>query len=252
MTGNTVYLVTGGNRGLGLGLVRSFLARSLTTVIASVRSAEAAATLKAEKITLGENSVLHVILLDFSTAIAPEKIRQIFDAEVGSSVDHIDVLINNAGVCNNLNPALEVTADDLRMSFEVNTIGPLLVFQAFWPLLQKSASNPKLINVTSSLGGISIQEPLSGGAYGPSKAALNWLTRALHIEHGVSGLIAVALHPGWAQTDMGHQTAGLWNIGPAPVTVEESVTGMVRVIDEASKEKYAGQFVTEQGKILSW
>lgn len=258
-TGNKVYVVTGGNRGLGLGLVKALLARPATTVVASVRNSDAVATLKTEaaSVAAGENSILHIIELDFATAIPPQKIREIFTATVGhdsTAIDHIDVLICNAGYCPTLGPATDTTADDLRAAFEVNTIAPLLVFQAFWPLLQKSpGGSPKVIVISSSVGSITGLDPAPGGAYGPSKAALNWLTRALHVQNETSGLVAVALHPGWVQTRAGDFAAKEWNYtaGP-PETVDNSVKDMLEVIDGATRDTISGQFVTQKGNILPW
>ncbi|KAJ5699275.1 hypothetical protein N7536_002288 [Penicillium majusculum] len=253
-TANTVYLVTGANRGLGLGLTKHLLERPATIVVASVRSHDTATSLRSdiEGVEFGENSVLHIIELDFSTAIPPEKIAQAFAATV-STVTHIDVLICNAGFAAPLTPALVTSAEDLRNSFEVNTIAPLLVFQAFWPLLQRSASTPKVVVISSSVGSIAGQEPVPGGAYGPSKAASNWLTKALHVENEAHGLVAFALHPGWVQTRAGDFAAKEWGYpDDPPVTVEDSVKGMLGVIDSATRGNVSGKFMSQTGDILSW
>ncbi|KAJ3129445.1 hypothetical protein HK100_008617 [Physocladia obscura] len=250
MTTNAVYIVTGSNRGLGLGLIKELLVRPNTTVIGTVRSEEAAAGLKQEtaNAVTGNGSSLHIVQLNFSAAIAPEKIRETISA---TNVDHVDVLINNAGGAQPMTRAGETTADDLRAAFEVNTIAPLMVFQAVWPLLQKSSA-PKLVMVTSSVGSISEMEPVPGGAYGPSRAAQNWLTKALHLENKDSGLISIALHPGWVQTRAGQFVADQWGFanGP-PDTIESSVQGMLKVIDGATKDT-SGKFITQKGEILGW
>jgi NAD(P)-dependent dehydrogenase (short-subunit alcohol dehydrogenase family) len=247
--GNFIYVVTGGNRGLGLGLVKSLLARPNTTVIATVRNEAAASTLTRESTETpkGLGSNLRILKLDLSMVNSPVEVREAFK----SDIDHIDVLINNAGGAQPMVPAAETTAEDLRAAFEVNTIAPLIVFQALWPLLQKSVS-PKLIMITSSVGSIAEMEPVPGGAYGPSKAAQNWLTKALHLENKDRGLIAIALHPGWVQTRAGQFVADQWGFvsGP-PDTIESSVEGMLKVIDEASKET-SGKFITQKGQILAW
>lgn len=248
---NTVCVVTGGNRGLGLCLVKSLLARPSTTVIASVRNEEAAVSLKAEtqSVNAGDKSNLHILQLDFSTAIAPETVIETFNA--ATNVDHIDVLICNAGYATSMVPAALTSAEDLRASFETNTIAPLLVFQGLWPLLQKSTAAPKFINMSSSVGSIGGQEPVPGGAYGPSRAAGNWITRALHVQH--ENLVAVALHPGWVQTRAGEFVAQQWGYAPGPPeTVENSVKGMLQVIDGATREGTSGKFITYQGKELVW
>ncbi|RFU76096.1 short-chain dehydrogenase reductase sdr [Trichoderma arundinaceum] len=244
-----VYVVTGGNRGLGLGLVKALLIRPNTTVIATVRNEEALSTLLGEtaEVPRGLGSNLLITTLDFSTVGSPTRVREAFKFDI----DHVDVLINNAGGAQPMVPAAETTAEDLRSAFEINTIAPLVVFQGLWPLLQKSSS-PKLIMVTSSVGSIAEMEPVPGGAYGPSKAAQNWLTKALHLENKDRGLITIALHPGWVQTRAGQFVADQWGFdsGP-PDTIDSSVDGMLKVIDEASKET-SGKFITQKGQILGW
>ncbi|CEL03700.1 hypothetical protein ASPCAL04846 [Aspergillus calidoustus] len=244
---SSVWVVTGANRGIGLGLVKELVARPSTTVIATVRNDEAAASLCAETIAPGAQSSLHIIQLDFSTAISPEAIRERL-AAAAPSVEHIDVLINNAGFSTRMNPAVETTADELRSCFEVNTIAPLLVFQALWPLLQKAPSSPKYISVSSSVGSIGGQERFPGGAYGPSKAATNWLTKALHLQHAADGLVAIALHPGWVQTNLGNIAARDWNYAPGPPeTVDNSVRGILQIVDEATRETASGKFLSYTG-----
>ncbi|KAF5025079.1 hypothetical protein F66182_2848 [Fusarium sp. NRRL 66182] len=245
-TKNTVYVVTGANRGIGLGLVKKLLARSSTTIVATVRNGRAAATLNDELLSVaaGKDSTFQIVQLDFTAALSPKHIQ-----DAVTKVDHIDVLVCNAAASPPMTLAAQTPADDLRTAFEVNTIGPLTVFQGLWPLLQKSAT-PKLVNVTSSVGCITFQE-LPGGAYGPSKAALNWITRALHMQNG--DLVAIALHPGWVQTAMGEFSAKEWGYpGAPPVTVEDSVQGMLEVIDGATRDTTSGKFVTQTGQVLPW
>jgi NAD(P)-dependent dehydrogenase (short-subunit alcohol dehydrogenase family) len=250
MPSNTVYVVTGANRGLGLGLVKDLLLRPHTTIVATVRNADAAASLQKEGLSIGDGSVLHVLILDLTTAPSPEDVRNALAEQVGDSLGHIDVLINNAGICPSLVPTNETLATDMRTAYETNAIAPLMIFQGLWPLLQKAAA-PKVIMVTSSMGCIGGQEPLPGGSYGPSKAAQNWITRSLHLQN--VGLIAVALHPGWVQTRAGFiaSDAFNYNAGP-PLTVEQSVTDMLKVIDNATRESIGGKLVTQTGDEWPW
>ncbi|KID99321.1 aps10-like protein, partial [Metarhizium majus ARSEF 297] len=247
---NTVYVITGGNRGIGLGLVKALLARPSTSVIATVRNDEAARALEeiAAAIGVGDGSGLDMITLDLSRAPSPEQVGKAV-ADLGHN--RVDVLINNAGMSRLMVPAVQTAADDLRAAFEVNSIAPLVVFQGLWPLLQKSAS-PKVVMMTSSVGCITLQE-LSGGSYGPSKAALNWITRALHLQNEESGLVAVALHPGWVQTGMGEQAARDWGCAhQPPETVQASVRGILEVVDGATRDTVSGTMVTFQGQMLPW
>jgi len=82
--------------------------------------------------------------------------------------------------------------------------------------------------------------PLSATAYQSSKAAANFLVVAMHAEH--PALIALALNPGWVATDMGNTGANANGMPQAPVSVEDSVAGMLGRIDGATREKTGGRF----------
>ncbi|PNP78590.1 hypothetical protein FNYG_08069 [Fusarium nygamai] len=242
---NTVWVVTGGNRGIGLGFVKALIARPSVTVIATVRNDQAHTALKGATAGLvkGDGTELKVVQLDFTNALSPEQIRNAFD------IDHVDVLINNAAASFKSYPVLELPTDDLRSAFEINTIGPLKVVQGLWPLLQKSPA-PKVVNVSSSVGCITYHEVVAG-AYGPSKAALNWLTRALHQQN--EALIAFALHPGFVSTEMGNSAATEWGFPHNMLeSVEEAVKGSLGVIDSATRETVSGKFVSYKGQQLPW
>ncbi|RKK83058.1 hypothetical protein BFJ71_g15044 [Fusarium oxysporum] len=242
---NTVWVVTGGNRGIGLGFVKALLARPSVTVIATVRNDEARSALEDATADLvrGDGKVLHIVQLDFTTAPSLDQIRNAFD------IDHVDVLINNAAASFKSYPVLDIPADDLRSAFEINTIGPLTLVQGIWPLLQKSSA-PKVVNVSSSVGCITYHEVVAG-AYGPSKAALNWLTRALHLQN--QGLVAFALHPGFVNTEMGKYAATEWEFPLAMLeSVEEAVQGSLGIIESATRETVSGKFVSYKGQELPW
>lgn len=90
------------------------------------------------------------------------------------------------------------------------------------------------------------------GAYGPSKAAQNFLTKAIHEQNKDKGLIAISLHPGWVQTRAWQFVADEWGVktGP-PSTIEDSVKGILNVVDTATKET-PGKFMTQKGFSLGW
>ena len=111
---------------------------------------------------------------------------------------------------------------DLRYVVEVNTIGPIEVSRALLPLLEKG-TDAKIVHVTSKMG--SIADNHSGGwwAYRISKAALHMACANMAHELRDTGIATMVIHPGWVRTAMGGRTA--------PLNTEESVVGMIEVID---------------------
>jgi NAD(P)-dependent dehydrogenase (short-subunit alcohol dehydrogenase family) len=100
----------------------------------------------------------------------------------------------------------------------------------------------KMIALSSVLGSIGLN---NGGryAYRASKAALNMHWTSLAKDTAGKGLICVVLHPGWVQTDMGGTGA--------PLTIEQSVPAMVKVID-GLKSADTGRFISYDGSAIVW
>lgn len=115
-----------------------------------------------------------------------------------AGIDHLDIVIANAGGLREIVAPLDsVTAEDLTETFQTNALGPLLLFQAVRPLLQKSQAAPRWISVSSGIGSVGLMPSYHSHlapAYGISKAGLNWITMAAHC--GNPWLIAFCVNPG--------------------------------------------------------
>ena len=132
-------LITGANRGLGLELVKHFVADDYT-VIGTARKPEKATDLKATGAT--------IIKLDVTSEKDIAAMRQTLKGR------RIDILINNAGY---FGPKLmtekpdnieKLTREEMTRCISVNTLGPLFVTQALLPNLRHS-QNPKVINMST-------------------------------------------------------------------------------------------------------
>jgi NAD(P)-dependent dehydrogenase (short-subunit alcohol dehydrogenase family) len=231
------YLITGANRGIGLALTKILLEQG-DRVFAACREPARAAELSGLRRDFPR--ALEPVVLSVESEGSPERAA----AEVGARTDHLDVLINNAGI----SPApfdatLEtVGMDRMRQAFEVNALGPLQVSRAFLPLLRKSA-RPRILNMTSGLASLSGKNSAGFYAYGVSKAALNMLTRTMAFDLKKDGVVCVCLDPGWVQTDMG---------GPsAPLKPQESAAAIVKTVKGLAAEK-TSLFLYNDGAELKW
>ncbi|KFU85321.1 C-factor, partial [Chaetura pelagica] len=168
----------------------------------------------------------------------------------------LNLLINNAAIYTPTASLEGVDAEDMMRTYQTNTVGPLLMAQAFLPLLKKAAqestekglscSRAAIINISSVMGSIertaeSFFKPVI--SYRCSKAALNMLTKCQALTYRDAGILCVALHPGWVKTDMGTQEAEL--------TVDTSVRGLLSVLPILS-EKHNGTLLNWEGKAIPW
>jgi NAD(P)-dependent dehydrogenase (short-subunit alcohol dehydrogenase family) len=222
-------LITGANRGLGLEFARQYAADGWR-VLACCRSPKDAPELK----KLGRHVEIHAL-----DVTSQESIRHLAKTLNGTP---IDVLLNNAGLHGDRMPFGATDVELWKKILEVNTIAPIQVTAALLENVAGSAQK-KVANITSKVG--SIGDGPSGGSYGyrSSKTALNMaMVNAAHELKG-RGLTILLIHPGWVQTDMG---------GPsAPVSIEQSVTGVRRIIDKATQAE-TGHFYDYTGKQLPW
>jgi len=248
----TTVLITGGNRGIGKGLVESYLIRPNHVVVAAVRDPSHSTSKSLSDLPVGKGSSLVVVPFDSSSETSIR--NTIATLKTKHSVKTISVVIANAGMAEFYGTVLQTPIQGALDHYRTNTAGTLALFQAVYPLLLPSGANPipKFVAVSSTVGSIGDMEkwPMNATAYGMSKAALNWLSRNIHIEN--PNLIAFPIHPGWVQTDMGNAGAVANGLNEAPTTIKDCVDGMVDKIDNATREETSGRFISFDGEKYPW
>lgn len=141
---------------------------------------------------------LHIIPLDVRSV---ESVRTAAQT-VAESADHLDVLINNAGV---LSPSSERSIrepqdyPEMHRQYDVNALGPLRVVEAFLPLTERG-SFKRLCFVSSEAGSIARSERKSWFGYCMSKAALNMTVKILFNDLQPEGYTFRVYHPGWIRS----------------------------------------------------
>ena len=167
----------------------------------------------------------------------------------------LDVLINNAGICPEDKDDTWSTREELRAIFETNVFGPTILTKAVLPLLRKS-KDPRIINVTSSLGSISTrldQEDIVSGAnypaYRMSKAALNMLTAYSYTLPEAEGVKVWSFCPGYVVTDLGGDRELKTSMGVD--SSETSARGILEIV-EGKRDAEVGKFVEREGKSRAW
>mgnify|MGYP001351613346 CR=1 FL=1 len=224
-------LITGTSRGIGLELARQY-AEQDERVFATCRQPSAA-------LKRLENVRVTIIPLDVSD---PASIESAYHA-VKAQTDALDVLINNAGITNENGERLGTFEQSAMLDvFKVNAIAPVLIAQRFLDLLRRG-TNAKIINLVSEYASLELKTDSSAATYAATKAALTMYTRSLAAEVRRWGMTAIALDPGWVRTDMGGSSA--------PLSAEQSVSGMLRVIDQAGRGENGG-FFRYDGATMPW
>jgi NAD(P)-dependent dehydrogenase (short-subunit alcohol dehydrogenase family) len=206
MTATEIALVTGANKGLGREIARQLAARGMRVHLGArdeTRGREAA-----EELAAADGDV-RFVRLDVTDADSVAAAVATIDAESG----RLDVLVNNAGISSEIGTAVpDITADQLRATFEVNVFGVVTVTSACVPLLRKSA-NGRIVNMSSRLGSLtalsapdSRQREIGALAYSSSKAALNVLTLLYAEALRADGIQVNSVTPGRVPTDINAST----------------------------------------------
>ena len=237
---NKVFLVTGGNKGIGKAII-SQLASAGHTVYLGARQREAGEQAAAELRATGDVRFIQIDLND--TASQTAAVEQI-KADSG----YLDGLINNAGIITDYGTASSVALDDLRTTFETNVFGTIAVTQQMLPLL-RAGTHKVIVNLSTGLGSITQHGDPSWPfhstvpmAYNASKAALNMFTVLLAKELRAEGFRVNSVSPGWIATDLGGQDA--------PGTAEEGAAIAVKTALEGA-DGATGLFLTSGG-LIPW
>jgi len=210
-------LITGANKSIGFEATRQLLKQGYFVYLGARNKAkgdEAVAKLKAEGLTHVE-----AIQIDVTNPASIES--------AAKQVESLDVLINNAGISGGIpQTALATTTDTIREVFDTNFFGVINVTNAFLATLKKSAE-PRIVNVTSGLGSLTLHaDPnwkyykVKSAAYGPSKSALNAYTIVLAYELKDTAFKVNAVDPGYTATDFNHHNG--------PGTVEDAAARVVK------------------------
>src|SRR6266513_429922 len=239
-----IALVTGANKGIGFEVARQ-LARKGFHVFLGARNSDAgvAAAQKlnreAEEEDYGKGRTgitATFVKIDVSKL---DSIRRAAE-EFSRSTDRLDVLVNNAGILlDDDKEVLTITPEIFETTLRTNTLGALLVSQAFVPFLKKSAA-PRIVSVSSGGGQLADGADGWAPAYCISKTALNGVTVQL-----ASVLPKVAVNsvcPGWVRTDMGGSNATR--------SVAEGASGIVWLAADAPQSE-TGKFWRDR-KVIAW
>jgi len=214
-------LITGANKSIGFETARQLLKQDYFVYLGSrdiTKGQEAAEKLKAEGLTNVEPIEIDVT--------KPESIKAA-RRQLGAKINSLDVLINNAGISGGIpQQALTTSAGVVREVFETNLFGVIEVTLAFMDLLRASAA-PRIVNVSSGLGSLTLHSDPSwkyyqvkSAAYGPSKSALNAYTIVLAYELRDTAFKVNAVDPGYTATDFNHHSG--------PGTIEDAAARVVK------------------------
>ncbi|MBT5281536.1 MAG: SDR family oxidoreductase [Euryarchaeota archaeon] len=223
------WVITGGNRGIGKEFILQLIQEN-HTIITGVRDPELMDL---------EHELLSVFKLDVSNTQSVTEFAQ----SVSQHTDRVNVLINNAGQMDGRWQSIDEVDPDVSLEvLNVNTIGPLRVAQALWPLLEATGQS-KVANITSLMGSIEDCQSGRSYAYRTSKTGLNMITKILSVEGKDADISVSCYHPGWVLTDMGGERA--------PVLPQESVKGLIELIEMQTLER-SGRFFEYTGVELPW
>ncbi|GAA5844767.1 hypothetical protein JCM3766R1_005270 [Sporobolomyces carnicolor] len=197
-----VVVVTGGNRGLGLGISEALLNANATVAMIynSAKDAEEVAADLAKKY----NKTVKAYQCNVGDS---DKVKSTF-AQIEKDLGEIHAVAANSGI-SVVKPALELTADDFKKVFDVNVLGVFNTAQAAADLWIKRKQQGSIV-VVSSMSDTIVNSPITQVFYNSSKGAVSNLSRCLAAEWAPHGIRVNNLNPGFIKTDQtNHMDANL-------------------------------------------
>ncbi|MCK5918003.1 MAG: SDR family oxidoreductase [Cocleimonas sp.] len=226
--------ITGTNRGIGLALVRQYLAEDWQ-VYATARQPKKNKEL--QRLVSQYQKQLNLYTLDITNGMQRQ---QVADKLNGIP---LDILINNAGIYGQDDAYFGNTDEEKWLdALRINTIAPMKIMEL---LADNIALGEKKIiaSMSSKMG--SMDDNGSGGSYvyRSTKAALNAIMVSAARDLKEAGISVVILHPGWVRTDMGGTNG--------EISTQQSAQRLQAILNSITLEN-SGDFYDIDGSIIPW
>lgn len=231
-------LVTGANKSIGFEVARQLAQKGIHVYLGSRNFENGVAAV--QKLSAEGLTNVEAIQLDITDDQSVNDAR----AAIEKKTETLDILINNAGIYGGYpQAALDSTIDQFKAAYDANVFGVVRVTQAFIDLLKRS-SEPRIVNVSSSQGSITLHSDPSykyydykGAVYLSSKSAMNMYTVVLAYELRDTDFKINAVCPGYTKTDFNGQR------GPGSVELAGERIIKYALID---KDGPTGKFFSEE------
>jgi NAD(P)-dependent dehydrogenase (short-subunit alcohol dehydrogenase family) len=245
MATNDIALVTGGNKGLGLEIVRQLAERGMTVYLGArdeTRGREAAAALA------GSGGEVRFVSLDVTVPQSVSTAVDTIEAECGG----LDVLVNNAGIGGPTGRVEEIHPEDWDRCVAVCLTGQFNCARLAVPHLRQS-KNASIVNLSSAAGkfGFSLRTP-----YAAAKWGVIGFTKSLSIELGGDGIRVNAILPGIVAGDRQRRVleAKAQQLGLSYADMEKRAFSFTSIKDYITAEQLADQIVfiaSPRGRTIS-
>ena len=188
---NKTAVVTGGSRGIGRAISLAFAHAGADVVVGYQASAGQARQVCDEIRALGRQALACKVDVSVSAQVQ-QMVRTTLDA-----LGRIDILANVAGITLK-SPLADLSEQDWDRVIDVNLKGTFLCSQAVGRVMLKQGGG-NIINIGSVSG---LAPHTNRGAYGPSKAAVDMLSKVMAVEWAEHNIRVNTIHPGTTETDM--------------------------------------------------
>lgn len=183
-----ILIVTGGSKGLGLGLAKEYHKQGYRVISISRSKIEKLYSVEQYQCDLSKTEAIESVIYEIFNQLEPENTSKI-------------TLVNNAGFLGTVNTLENIEPSNIDYTITLNLIAPLILTSQFIKHTKNWNCEKKIINISS---GAAVSPYESWGMYCSSKAGIDMMTKVVskEQEEKINGVSIVSIYPGVVDTDM--------------------------------------------------